>query len=213
MAVKAANTRLALRFEPLFLEQLIDNKPFSYDWNLQETQQWCDAIVEKMNLNTSPSISFELQAEDNGQGIELNLSKVIYGVVESTPLRRDFFRLPEYRLTSKLAETLHDLVQPGAVVHRGNAEQAISSFAEAHDWLMGESRKGRTFQRFKGLGEMNPEQLWDTTVNPETRRLLKVTVEDAVAADEIFTTLMGDEVEPRREFIEKNALYVTNLDI
>lgn len=213
MAVKAANTRLALRFEPLFLEQLVDNKPFSYDWQVQEAQLWCDDVVEKMNLNTPPSVSFELKAKDDEQGLELNLSKVIYGVVESTPLRRDFFRSPEYRLTSKLADTLHDLVQPGAVVHRGNAEQAINSFAEAHDWLMGESRKGRTFQRFKGLGEMNPEQLWDTTVNPETRRLLKVTIEDVVAADEVFTTLMGDEVEPRREFIEKNALYVTNLDI
>jgi DNA gyrase subunit B len=145
--------------------------------------------------------------------VELHLNKTIYGVVETTVLRRDFFRSPEYRLTSKLANTLYDLVQPGAVVHRGNAEQSISSFAEAHDWLMKESRKGRTFQRFKGLGEMNPEQLWDTTVNPETRRLLKVTIEDAVAADEIFTTLMGDEVEPRREFIEDNALYVTNLDV
>ena len=145
--------------------------------------------------------------------MELLLGKTIYGVVETKPLRRDFFLSPEYRLTSKLANTLHDLIQKGAVVHRGKAEQEIGSFAEAHEWLMNESRKGRTFQRFKGLGEMNPEQLWDTTVNPETRRLLKVTIEDVIAADEIFTTLMGDDVEPRREFIEKNALYVTNLDI
>lgn len=99
------------------------------------------------------------------------------------------------------------------MIHKGKSEESVKSFAEVHDWLMNESRKGRTFQRFKGLGEMNPEQLWDTTVNPETRRLLKVTIEDVVAADEIFTTLMGDEVEPRREFIEKNALEVTNLDI
>ena len=213
MAVRAANARLALRFEPLFLDQLIDNKAFSYDWGAEEMKQWCSSIVENMNKSTPPSVSYSLEVGSNGEEVEVHLNKTIYGVVETTVLRRDFFRSPEYRLTSKLANTLYDLVQPGAVVHRGNAEQPISSFAEAHDWLMKESRKGRTFQRFKGLGEMNPEQLWDTTVNPETRRLLKVTIEDAVAADEIFTTLMGDEVEPRRAFIEDNALYVTNLDV
>jgi DNA gyrase subunit B len=166
-----------------------------------------------MNRGTPPSVSFGLEPIEGERGLELLLSKTTYGVVDTTPLRRDFFGSPEYRLTIKLANTIHDLIQPGAVVHRGKSEKEVSSFAEMHNWLMSESRKGRTFQRFKGLGEMNPEQLWDTTVNPETRRLLKVTIEDVVAADEIFTTLMGDEVEPRREFIEKNALDVTNLDI
>ena len=145
MVVKTACSRLAIRFDPLFLDQLIDNKPFSYEWSLEEAQQWSNGILETMNRNSPPSVSYTLIAEEGEDGLELLLNKTTYGVVETTPLRRDFFRSPEYRLTSKLANTIHDLIQPGAVVHRGKAEQEISSFAEAHEWLMSESRKGRTF--------------------------------------------------------------------
>ena len=104
-------------------------------------------------------------------------------------------------------------MQPGAVVRRNNRSAAVADFAAAATWLMEEAKRGRTIQRFKGLGEMNPDQLWDTTVNPETRRLLQVTIEDAVAADQMFAMLMGEAVEPRRHFIEENALRVGNLDV
>jgi DNA gyrase subunit B len=108
---------------------------------------------------------------------------------------------------------LSDLMGPGAFIQRGDERQDVASFKVAMTWLFEQAKKGQTIQRYKGLGEMNASQLWDTTINPETRRLMQVRIEDVVAADDIFTTLMGDAVEPRREFIEKNALQVSNLDV
>ena len=114
---------------------------------------------------------------------------------------------------ASLGEQMQGLIGDGAYVQRGERREEISSLGEVVQWFMTEARRGQSVQRYKGLGEMNPDQLWDTTVNPETRRLMQVRIEDAVRADEIFTTLMGDQVEPRREFIEDNALAVSNLDV
>ena len=141
------------------------------------------------------------------------ITRVQHGIEATRYLPREFFGSNEYRHISALSMKLSGLLGDGAYVQRGERQAEVEVFAEAVDWLMSEARRGQSIQRYKGLGEMNPEQLWDTTVNPETRRLMQVRVEDAVKADDIFTTLMGDQVEPRREFIEKNALTVANLDV
>ncbi len=213
MAVSQANVRLAQRYDPAFLSRLIDSERYRTDWDEDKVRQWAAQMASRLNEHGPASVHYEIEVRQGEEGFDLVLGKATHGVIQHKRIRQDFFLGPEYRLIGRLADTLFGLVQPGAKIIRGKAEQGVSSFRDAYDWLMAESRKGRTIQRFKGLGEMNPEQLWDTTVNPETRRLLQVTIEDAVAADQIFTTLMGDEVEPRREFIERYALEATNLDV
>ncbi len=213
MASLATNLRLALRYDPVFLSKLLDSERYSTDWEKKKIQSWCEDICERMNQETPPSVRYKIAIIHNDDGIDLKLERMTYGVIEAKVIKRDFFRSPEYKLIGRVSDTLFGLIQDGARVHRGKSENPVESFDQAYQWLMQESRKGRTIQRFKGLGEMNPDQLWDTTINPETRRLLQVTIEDAYVADEVFTTLMGDEVEPRREFIERYALDALNLDI
>jgi DNA gyrase subunit B len=213
LAVHLTNQRLSRRYDMLFLGQLIDSERFSTEWDEKRKTAWCKQMESRLEELSSPSVRYLLEVVKGEEGHDLLLKKMTHGVTEETRIKSDFFMGPEYRLIGKLADTLYAMFQEGSFVRRGKSEKEVVSFREAYDWLMAESRKGRSIQRFKGLGEMNPDQLWDTTVNPETRRLLQVTIEDAVAADQIFTTLMGDEVEPRRKFIEQNALEVSNLDI
>ncbi len=143
----------------------------------------------------------------------LEVNKYVHGNLQCCVVNADFLGGGDYRQISRVSVMLNGLLGAGATVQRGEKFQTVTTFKETLDWLLEEAKHGLNVQRYKGLGEMNPEQLWETTMDPQVRRLLKVQIDDAIAADEIFTTLMGDQVEPRRAFIESNALGVNNLDI
>ncbi len=143
----------------------------------------------------------------------LEVNKYVHGNLQSCVINAEFLGSGDYRQISRASAMVNNLLAEGAMIKRGEKEQKVSTFKQALDWLLDEAKHGLNIQRYKGLGEMNPEQLWETTMDPKVRRLLKVQIDDAIAADEIFTTLMGDNVEPRRAFIESNALGASNLDI
>ena len=213
-AAKETIARSAHRFDPNVLTALIDFTPLDSEHLLNRPVDF--AALEK-RLNESglgrPRYALSLHPANESRQAALLVKRTHMGQELTQVLPLAAFEGGELRALREAAAMLHGLVREGAQIVRGNRAQVVASFAQAQAWLMEEAKKGRQIQRFKGLGEMNPEQLWDTTVNPETRRLLQVRIEDAVAADQIFSTLMGDVVEPRREFIEDNALKVANLDV
>lgn len=143
----------------------------------------------------------------------LEVNKYVHGNLQSCVIDAEFLSSGDYRQINRTSQMVNNLLGEGALIKRGEKEQKVSTFKQALDWLLSEAKHNLNIQRYKGLGEMNPEQLWETTMDPTVRRLLKVQIEDAIGADEIFTTLMGDNVEPRRAFIESNALSVSSLDV
>mgnify|MGYP006286807487 CR=1 FL=1 len=214
--VMAIINRLGRRYDERVLEQLLYSAPLNVG-ELDDTDRveaWMTVLAGRLKgPPEAPRYTLSLAQDADQPGWEIRVARRHHGVDTVRAWQRDFFESAEYRRIAGLGAELADLVGEGAYVMRGEKRQPVQSFRQAVEWLMGEARKGQAIQRYKGLGEMNPGQLWDTTVNPETRRLMQVRIEDAVAADDIFTTLMGDHVEPRREFIEKNALTVANLDV
>lgn len=212
-----AISRNAHRYDPVLLESLIDFTPLDVEHlqkNIDERHELA-ALEAKLNRSSlgSARYALTLQPATEQRPAALLATRRHMGEELVQVLSLSAFETGELRPLREAAALLHGLVREGAQVIRGNKAQPVVTFADAQAWLLEEAKKGRSIQRFKGLGEMNPEQLWDTTVNPDTRRLLQVRIEDAVAADQIFSTLMGDVVEPRREFIEDNALKVSNLDV
>jgi DNA gyrase subunit B len=157
--------------------------------------------------------SFEIRHNEERNNYYITIILRLHGIDTEYVLDQDFVDSTEYGRIKELNAAINDLIEEGGYVKRGEKTKAITSFVDAIDWLMAESKRGQYIQRYKGLGEMNPNQLWETTMDPMNRRMLQVTVEDAIGADLLFTTLMGDHVEPRRAFIEENALRVANLDV
>ncbi|OZB59969.1 MAG: DNA topoisomerase (ATP-hydrolyzing) subunit B [Lysobacterales bacterium 14-68-21] len=210
-------TRLGHRVDTAVLTALLEHPPIDASlWSDPKAMQgWLAAVTDKLAASGlgKPRYRLALRDATAEQPAAIEVVREQHGLSHTWLLPQTFFAGSEFRPILLASQHLSGLVQPGAVIRRGNASRGVSSFAEVRAWLLDEAKKGRTIQRFKGLGEMNPEQLWETTVNPETRRMLQVGIEDAFAADQMFSMLMGEAVEPRRDFIEANALKVANLDI
>ena len=178
-------------------------------------QQWSERLCEALATYVDGGERYECSLrEDREHSLFLPLIKIIqHGVDTDYVMDVEFFRSRDYQSIISLGQELQSLLEDGAYLQRGERRFALNELGEGIRWLLEQSRRGNSIQRYKGLGEMNPEQLWETTMDPNARRMLQVSVDDAIAADQLFTTLMGDEVEPRRHFIESNALNVANLDV
>ncbi len=209
--------RLSRRYPIDVLEALPYLSPAPQDFTAQSTlEAWWVKGLEALIPAGSKTLKmrFGIQPTDDSGRFAMTVDVIAHGVHHAYLFLPVFFQSTEYKSLLDLGRNLQDLISPGqSIIRRADREQVVDSFKAAHEWLMKEARRGQTVQRYKGLGEMNPEQLWETTMDPAVRRLLRVTIQDAMTADQIFTTLMGDQVEPRRDFIQENALNAENLDV
>ncbi len=174
------------------------------------TQQYADQLESIMSAN---NIKFEVKRHETSQNFFIEMNQFVHGNLQSSVIDEEFLLSGEYRQIIKSSNLLKNLIGDGAVITRGEKSKPVANFTQALTWLIGEAKNTLNIQRYKGLGEMNPEQLWETTMDPTVRRLLQVTIEDFTELEATFERLMGDQVEPRRQFIEENALGANNLDI
>jgi DNA gyrase subunit B len=215
--VMAMMQRWARRYDANVLEKLLYMPVLtaeSFD-DVEGLTQWAQELDRRLNIDDASGTrySVSLQKDAARDVPSLKVTRVHHGLSTDKLMHREFFGSGEYKSIAALAEQLDGLMGEGAEVSRGERSMEVAGFKQAMQWLLDEAKRGQAIQRYKGLGEMNPEQLWETTMDMTSRRLLKVRIDDARTADDVFTTLMGDQVEPRREFIEKNALEVSNLDV
>ncbi|MDE0853258.1 MAG: DNA topoisomerase (ATP-hydrolyzing) subunit B [Nevskia sp.] len=202
--------RLSRHYEFDLLQQLRKMPPLPAEAAALES--WADAFSAALNDGHSAS-RYQVKAVIGDSGPLLAVERRLHGLSHQYSFGADFFAGIDYQQMMRFNEQSGRLLGEGASIRRGERSLAVGSIEQAYDWLINETRRGLVIQRYKGLGEMNPGQLWETTLDPQVRRLVRVQVEDVVAADQIFTTLMGEDVEPRRDFIEHHALLVSNLDV
>ncbi|MGB1008138.1 MAG: DNA topoisomerase (ATP-hydrolyzing) subunit B [Thiolinea sp.] len=209
-------SRLARRYDHDVMESLLFEplQAGESDIDAETYYQWVANAIDKLNerMNGERSYSTVFAKTDNEQW-QIEINRRQHGLDHVLTMDQDLFSTPEMQFIIRVNQELDGLLNEGAYIQRGERKMETQRFDEVTEWLMKEANRGLNISRYKGLGEMNPEQLWETTMDPSARRLMQVKIEDAVSADEIFTTLMGDQVEPRRDFIESNALSVENLDI
>jgi DNA gyrase subunit B len=209
---EAVIRRLADFIEPVVLHSML-----AHDIALDiSSEPNARASAERLAKYAPKGVKIFAAFNEKIESWQIRIEKMRHGNLRVGYIDDDFMHSGDYGQIRKTSQMIADLVDPSgasASVRRGEKSQGIASFAEAMKWLLAEAERGLSKQRYKGLGEMNPAQLWETTMDPKVRRLLRVQIEDAIAADEIFTTLMGDNVEPRRAFIESNALYARNIDV
>lgn len=196
------NVLKSLAYLPVFTQEEVDNSA--------KATAWIALLEKKLSKNNVAGFSYAVNLDENG----IQIQKRQHGQITAKVIPFEFFTASkEYRKIADFSKKISGLFDEEAYVKRGEKTQDVSTFDEAYDWLLVQAKKGLGIQRYKGLGEMNPDQLWETTMDPDNRTMLQVKIEDAVAADEMFTTLMGEHVEPRRDFIVKHALSVENLDV
>jgi len=212
-------TKLSRLYPEVILEKLIYLPTVESSDLLNESkmQKWIDLLgkeIDEINESSKShqyAVSLFFNQERHQYVPQLTITA--HGIENNIRFNADLFESEDYRKIRGLGTSIEGLIEDGAYVAKGERRFEVDTFKHAFEWIIAESKKGYNIQRYKGLGEMNPEQLWETTMDANNRRMLKVTVEDAIAADQIFTCLMGDNVEPRRDFIETNALSVANLDV
>ena len=211
--VKSITKRLSIIHDKQVMRLLLNTDVIGSEKlsNKQELKSWCEKAQQLLNKEVKAGVSWSVDLSKESDAIEF--VENANGLVNTTTLKYSFFESSDYKAIANLTQQTLDLITTDSYFLKNEKTFEFNNLEDGINQLFTIAKKGLTISRFKGLGEMNPEQLWETTMDPETRRLLQVTIEDAVGADEIFSTLMGDVVEPRREFIEQNALYVTNLDV